>query len=384
MRQAENAKGMKTLLWWIPILLIAAAGGLFIFVITQKGFVTVPQGQAYVVERLGKFNRVITGGLHLRIPFLETFHLVGNVNRDTSPRLGKYGIDLREQIFDVKKQRVITHDNVNLEVDTIFYYRVVAPEKAVYGISDLPEAIEQLALTYVRDESGKMDLDRALSSRQELNSDLKSALEEATSKWGVQITRVEVQEIIPPLDLKDTMEKQMIAERDKRAKVLAAQAEKESMILTAEGAKQQAILEAEARKTQEVLKAEAEKQRIVLEAEASRQQQVLMAQGKREAVILESEGEKTARINLAEGDAATVLRHLSSQAEGLAQISQALNQQGSNDALLAIKSLEAAVQAAEKIANGQATKIYFPQEFSGLMGSLMGLAEGVKLIKKDG
>lgn len=366
------------MIWIIPALIVLA-GGLLVALIMFKGFFQVSQSQAALIERFGKFNRVVYGGLHVRIPFLETFRHVASINRSEYRReLGPYRIDMREQIFDVNKQHVITKDNIHLDVDTIIYYRVVAPEKAAYGITDLPEAVEQLALTFIRDEFGRMSLDDALGARSEINGRIHSVLGDGTGKWGIEIVRVEVQEIVPPSDLKDTMQKQMIAERDRRAKVLAAQAEKESMVLLAEGAKQQAVLEAEARKSQEILKAEAEKQRMILEAEAEREQQILRAQGKKEALVLESDGDRTARINEAEGTAAGILKELNSQAEGLAQISRALNEQGSNDALLRIKTLEAAVQVAEKLAGGQATKIFMPQEVSGLMGSLLSLGELLK------
>ena len=226
-------------------------------------------------------------------------------------------------------------------------------------------------------------MDISLGARTQINLNLKAALDEATAKWGVQIQRVEVQEIIPPSDLKDTMEKQMAAERERRAKVLAAQADKEAMVVPAEGSKQQVILEAEADKTREVLQAEADKQKLILGAEAEREQLALVAQGKKDAFLLESEGEKTAKINLAEGEAARILKELRAQAEGLASIAAALNAPGANDVLLKLKSLEAAVQVAAKLADGQATKLFLPQEISGLMGSLLSIAEGMKGIGKE-
>jgi regulator of protease activity HflC (stomatin/prohibitin superfamily) len=365
-------------MFWL-ILGIIIAAGILVALIMFKGFFMVAQGQAAVIERFGKFHRVVNSGLHVRIPFLDTFRIVGYINRPEYRKdFGSYRIDLREQIFDISKQHVITRDNVPVDVDTIIYYRITEPEKTIYGITDLPKAIEQLALTHVRNEFGRMDLDISLGSRTDLNANLMKGMNEATSKWGVQIQRVEVQEIIPPPDLKDTMEKQMVAERDRRAKVLSAQAEKESMVLIAEGAKQQAILEAEAKKAQEVLAAEAQKQKTILEAEGTREQQILIAQGQKEARQLESEGEKVARINLAEGEATGALKQFNAQAQGLAQISQALNGQDSNEALLALKSMEAAVQVSEHLGNGQATKIILPQEISGLVGSLLGIAEAVK------
>lgn len=362
------------MLWIIAAIVIPIA--IFVALILLRGFYTVPQSQAKILERLGRFRRVAYGGLNVRIPFLDTFHYVEHINRpEHRKECGPYCIDLREQIFDVNKQQVISKDNVHLEVDTIIYYKVIQPEKAAYGITDLPKAIEQLALTNIRNEFGRMDLDEALGSRTQINLELKDILEEAASQWGVTILRVEVQEIIPPADLKDTMQKQMIAERERRAKVLYAQAEKEAMILMAEGAKEQAVLEAEAQKMREVLKAEAEKQRLLLESEAKRDQLIMLAEGKRQANLLESEGEKIARINLAEAEAAGIRKELNSQAEGYAQISEALSSQQSHDALITLKSLEAAVQIAEKLGSGQATKIFLPQEMSGLMSMLLSVTE---------
>jgi regulator of protease activity HflC (stomatin/prohibitin superfamily) len=362
------------------VVIIAVITALILF----KGIFMVDQAQAAVIERLGKFNRVVTSGLHLKIPFIEKFRVVGFINRpEFRNNFGAYRVDLREQIYDIVKQRVITKDNVRIEVDTIIYYRVTHPEKTVYGITDLPKALEQLALTNIRNEFGRMDLDISLGARTEINQNLKISLAEASEDWGIEILRVEVQEIIPPADLEEPMEKQMVAERERRAKVLAAQAEKETLILMAEGTKEQAILEGEASKAREVLKAEAEKEKIILAAEAERQQMVLLAQGKREALLLESEGEKSARLNLAEAEAVEIMKRLQAQAEGLAEISKALSSQEPNNALIALKSLEAAVQIAEKLAQGQATKLIIPQEASGLMGSLLGIAEGIKALKNN-
>lgn len=367
---------------WVFIVLIVIAG-FMVAMILLKAFFIVSQAQAAVVERLKKFNRVVYSGLHLRFPFLETFRTVGYVNRpEYRKEFGPFRLDLREQIYDLRKEQVITADNVPLAVDTMIYYQICAPELTVYGITDLPKALEQISLTCIRNEFGKIDLDHSLGARTQLNQNLKLALDEATQKWGVEILRVEIQEIIPPGDLKETMEKQMVAERDRRAKVLAAQADKETLVLMAEGNKQQTILAAEANKAEEVLKAEAEKQRVIMEAEANREKQIILAQAKKESLLLESEGERQANINLAEGQAAGILKKFNAEAEGLAQISQALNSQSSNNSLLALKSLEAAVQIAEKLGNGQATKLFFPQEISGLVGTLFAIAEGVKLIQE--
>jgi regulator of protease activity HflC (stomatin/prohibitin superfamily) len=369
--------GNGCMIWVYLCILIPVAG--FILLLLFGGFVQVSQGQAAIIERFGKFNRVIRGGLHLRIPFLDTFRVVGQINRpEYRKEFGSYRVDLREQIFDVAKQAVITKDNVNLEVDTIIYYQVSEPELTVYGITDLPKAIEELAQTLIRNEFGRMELDMSLGARDQIKGNIKTALDEATGRWGIRILRVEIQEIIPPSDLKKIMEEQMIAERDRRVKVSGAQAEKESVVLLAEAAKTRMLLEAEAEKAQSVLKAEGEKQCLLLKAQAMQEQQVMVAKGRKEALTLESEGEKIAAINRAEAEAAGLVKKLNSQAEGLAQISQALNSQESNEALLTIKRLETAVQIAEKLGNGQATKIFLPQEAGGLMGTVLSLVEGLK------
>ncbi len=357
----------------------SAALVLLILLVGFRGFFLIPQAQAAVIERLGKFNRVVYSGLNFKWPFFESFRMVALINQEEyREEFGPYRVDLRERIVDLCRQHVITKDNVTLEINTIIYYRVIAPEKTVYGITDLPLAIEQLSLTHIRNEFGRMDFDSSLGSREQMNEHIKTSLDVATGDWGISILRVEVQEIVTPEGLKETMDKQMMAERERRVKVLGAQAEKEAMVLTAEGAKEKAILEAEANKELEILKAQAEKARIVLAAEAAKESLALTAEGKRAALATESEGEKIARINLAEAEAAEILKKLNSQAEGLAQISQALNAQESNQALITLKSLEAAVQIAKGLADGQATKIFLPQEVAGLMGSLLSITEIIK------
>ena len=366
-----------TLLILIPFLILAA-------LVLLNGFVKISQAQAGIVERFGKFNRVVYGGLHIVIPFAENFRNVGQINRpEYREELGCYRVDLREQVFDVAKQAVISKDNVPLEIDTIIYYKVSEPQKTVYGITDLPRAIEELSQTLIRNEFGRMELDMSLGARDRIKQNIKAALDEATGQWGVQILRVEIQEIIPPADLKKIMEEQMIAERERRARVLSAQAEKETTVLLAEAARTKLVLEAEAEKTRAVLKAEADKQCLILEAEAMQQRQVMLAQAKKEALACESEGEKTAALNRAEAEAAGQIKQFNSQAEGLAQISKALNSQESNDVLLALKRLEAAVQIAANLGNGQATKIILPQEVSGIMGTILCLAEGFQAARPE-
>jgi regulator of protease activity HflC (stomatin/prohibitin superfamily) len=194
------------LLYLIILLVVIAA--IITLLIVFKGFFMVSQGQAAVIERLGKFNRVVTSGLHLKLPFLEKFRVVGFVNRpEFRNSFGPYRIDLREQIYDISKQRVITKDNVRVDVDTIIYYKVTHPEKTVYGITDLPKALEQLALTHIRNEFGRMDLDVSLGARTEMNQNLEISLAQASEDWGIDILRVEVQEIVPPVELEEPMEK---------------------------------------------------------------------------------------------------------------------------------------------------------------------------------
>jgi regulator of protease activity HflC (stomatin/prohibitin superfamily) len=226
---------------------------IFMIVLIAKSLVIVPQAKTMVIERLGKFHKVLNSGLNFIFPIIDKpreiewnyIRKLPNgqlvVRRDFITL-----IDLRENVYDFPRQNVITRDNVVIEIDAIIYYQITDPKSAVYEIANLPDAIEKLAKTTLRSIIGEMDLDHTLSSREEINNKLRKILDEATDKWGVKVNRVEIQDINPPKDIKDAMEKQMRAERDRRAAILTAEGEKQAKILSAEGEAQAKIKIAEA------------------------------------------------------------------------------------------------------------------------------------------
>jgi regulator of protease activity HflC (stomatin/prohibitin superfamily) len=207
----------------------------------------VPQARARNVERLGRYNRTLQPGLNMVIPFIDRVYAA---------------IDLREQVVSFKPQPVITEDNLVVEIDTVLYFQVTDPRAAAYEIASYLQAVEQLTVTTLRNVVGSMDLEMTLTSRDTINSQLRGVLDEATGKWGIRVNRVEIKAIDPPRTIKDAMEKQMRAERDKRAAILAAEGQRQSQILTAEGDKQAAVLRAEGNRTARILKAEGEAQAI--------------------------------------------------------------------------------------------------------------------------
>lgn len=301
------------------------------------GINIVPQGSAIVVERLGKFHRVLTSGIRYVLPVIETKRKmyigayqvgVDGVSRVVSELSEK--IDLREQVFDFPKQSVITSDNVSMEIDAVLYYKIVNPEKAVYGISNVVDGIQKLVQTSLRNVVGQMTLDETLSSRENINDKLRLILDEATDDWGVRVTRIELQEITPPKEIRQRMELQMTAEREKRAK-----------ILTAEGEKQSAVLEAEGASIAEIKRAEAQKQ----------------------ARILEAEGIATARMTIAD-----------SESTALGVVGKVIGNDLAKDYLVALKYLE----SLQAMSDGQATKIFMPYEISGILSSLGTIKEMFK------
>ncbi|WP_395297555.1 SPFH domain-containing protein [Kitasatospora hibisci] len=207
----------------------------------------VPQARARNVERLGRYHRTLTPGLNVVIPYIDRVYPV---------------IDLREQVVSFKPQPVITEDNLVVEIDTVLYFQVTDPRAAAYEIASYLQAVEQLTVTTLRNVVGSMDLEKALTSRDTINNQLRGVLDEATGKWGLRVNRVEIKAIDPPQSIKDAMEKQMRAERDKRAAILGAEGQRQSQILTAEGDKQAAVLRAEGNRTAEILKAEGESRAI--------------------------------------------------------------------------------------------------------------------------
>lgn len=232
----------------LPLLILV---GLVLF-IAAKTIRIVPQATMMLIERLGKFDRVVSGGLNIVVPFLERPRSV----YWTGMKSGMSQIDLREQFTDLQPQPVITRDNVTIMVDSVIYWQITDPVKAVYEVNDLVGGIIQLTITAMRNVIGALDLDHALSSRDTINTNLRLILDEATHKWGVKVTRVELKNINPPEDVRITMEKQMTAERNRRATVLQADGEKQAAITRAEGEKQAAITRAEGEKESAILQAQ--------------------------------------------------------------------------------------------------------------------------------
>ncbi len=282
----------------------------------------VPQAKAYVVERLGAYHETWQVGLHFKIP------LIDKVSRTMS---------LKEKVIDFPPQPVITKDNVTMEIDTVIYFQITDPKLYAYGVESPMSAIENLTATTLRNIIGELELDESLTSREHINSKIRFVLDEATDPWGIKINRVEVKNITPPRDIQTAMEKQMRAERERREAILIAEGEKKSAVLIAEGQKAAKILEAEAGKEAAILRAEAQKQAAIKEAE-----------GQSQAILM---------INQA-------------TAEGLKLIKDAQL----DDAVIKLKSLE----AFQKAADGQATKIIIPSEIQGLAGLATSVKEFIK------
>ena len=272
----------------------------------------VPQAHAYVVERLGAYQQTWSVGLHIKVPFIDT----------VAKR-----VVLKEQVVDFAPQPVITKDNVTMRIDTVVFFQITDPKLYAYGVENPIMAIENLTATTLRNIIGEMELDQTLTSREVINTKMRASLDIATDPWGIKVNRVELKNIIPPAAIQDAMEKQMKAERERREAILRAEGEKKSTILVAEGQKESAILEAEAEKQSAILRAEAEKEKMIREAE---------------------------------GEAEAILKVQKATADGIRMIREA----GADEAVLRIKSLE----AFEKAADGQATKIIIPSEIQGLAG----------------
>ena len=269
-----------------------------------------------LVERLGKFNRQASPGLNIVLPGLERIIIV----------------DMREQVIDVPPQEVITKDNVTITVDAVIYYEPTDPKKLVYNVGDFIQAATKLAQTNLRNVVGDLELDSALTSRETINTSLKLILDEATDKWGTRVVRVEIQRIDPPQDVQDAMNKVMKAERDRRAAVTEAEGEKRAAILTAEGL---------------------------------RESQILSAEGEAEALKAVADAQKYEKIAIAEGEA-----------EAIEKVFDAIHKGDPTNDLIAIKYLE----SLEKVANGNATKIFLPADLSATLGSIGAVAE---LFKDD-
>ena len=291
----------------------------FLLVVIIKNVRIVTQANAYVVERLGAFHSVWGTGLHIKVPFIDRI-----ANK----------VSLKEQVVDFAPQPVITKDNVTMQIDSVVYLMYSDPKLLTYGVEHPMNAIENLTATTLRNIIGEMELDETLTSRDTINSKMRAILDEATDPWGIKITRVELKNIMPPRDIQESMEKQMRAERERREKILQAEGEKKSAILLAEGEKESTILRAEAKKA---------------------------------AAILEAEAIRESTIKKAEGEAEAIMKVREATAQSLYRLKQA----EADEAVIRLRSLE----ALEKMADGQATKIIIPSELQGLAGTLAGLSE---------
>jgi len=268
------------------LLIVFAATALFLLILLMKSVYMVRQAEAIVIERLGKFDRVLTPGMHIVVPFLERpravlWSFVIEVENQRFHRFLKSvdRLDLRESVYDFPKQNVITKDNVTMEISALLYYQLTDPKAAVYEVCNLPEAIEKLTQTTLRGVIGSLDLDETSVSRDQINEKLREILDVATDKWGVKINRVELQEVNPPKDIRVAMEKQMRAERDRRAIILEAEGQKRAAILQAEGQQESQVLQARGESESKILQAEGEaKARLtVTQAEAQAIQMIQQA-----------------------------------------------------------------------------------------------------------
>ncbi len=257
----------------MEILLIILA--ILVIILISKGIVVIKQAEVMIIERLGRYSRTLDSGLHIIWPIVDKRRSIEWRYVKTDLKGNKYTqvrtqtrIDLRETVYDFPRQNVITSDNVSIEIDALLYFQITDPKKAVYEINNLPNAIEKITQTTLRNVIGELELDKTLTSRDTINSKLRVILDEATDKWGVKVNRVELQDITPPHEVKVAMEKQMRAERDRRAKILEAEGEKKSQILVAEGEKEAQIARAEGEAKAKYLVAEAESRAIKKVAEA--------------------------------------------------------------------------------------------------------------------
>lgn len=291
------------------ILIVAAV--VILFIILIKNISVVQQSRAYVIERLGAFSTVWQVGIHFKIPFIE--------------RIAKR-VSLKEQVLDYPPQPVITKDNVTMQIDTVVYFQITDPKLYTYGVEYPMMAMENLTATTLRNIIGDLELDQTLTSRDLINTNMRSILDEATDPWGIKVTRVELKNILPPQDIQNSMEKQMKAERDRR--------------------------------------------QAILQAEGTKHSQILVAEGEKESAILRADAEKQAAILRAQGQAEAILAVQKATAEAL----QLLNEANPNDQVIKLKALE----AMQKVADGKATKIIIPSELQGLAGLASGIAESVK------
>ena len=290
-----------------------------IIIIALKSIKVVNQSEVYIIERLGKYYKTADAGLTFILPFIDRVSSV---------------VLLKELTMDIPPQGVITKDNVTINIDTVVFYQITDPEKSVYEIANLKKGIEYLAITTIRDIVGKMDLDETFGSRDNINFQLRSILDEATDKWGCKINRVEIKDINPPADIRDAMEKQMNAERNKRA--------------------------------------------LILEAEAQKQSDITVAEGKKAASILEAEAESESKIRRAAGEAKAITEVAEARAREIQLIYDAMKKADPDERLVQIKSLE----ALKEVAKGDANKIFIPFEATSALSSLGAINDVIEKDKK--
>ena len=288
---------------------------IIIAIIAFKSIKIVKQSEVYIIERLGKFYKVADAGLTIILPFVDTVRSV---------------VSLKQQTMDVPPQGVITQDNVTITIDTVVFYKITDPAKAVYEIQSLKKGIEYLAITTIRDIVGKMDLDQTFSSRDAINDQLRVILDEATDQWGCKVDRVEIKDITPPADIRDAMEKQMNAERNKRA--------------------------------------------LILQAEGERQSAITIAEGQKAAAILQAEADKEAKITRATGEADAIKKVADARAKEIELVYGALKAAKPDEKIVQLKSLE----ALKEIANGEANKVFIPFEATSTLSSLGSIKEIMK------
>ena len=306
----------------MPFIILGIVLVILIALVASNIFI-VPQAQAYIVERLGAYHTTYHTGFHIKVPFVDRI---------------RARISLMEKIADFAPQDVITKDNVKMRIDTVVFYQITDCKLYTYGVENPSMAIENLTATTLRNVIGELELDNTLTSRDLINARMRTTLDEATDPWGIKVNRVELKNIMPPREIQDAMEKQMKAERERREQILRAEGEKNSTILVAEG----------------------KKQAMILDAEAQKQKQILLAEAQKESRIREAEGEAEAILKVQEATAAGI---------------RLINEAAPSDKVIAIKSLE----AFEKAADGQATKIIIPSEIQ----SLAGLATSLKEMTTD-
>jgi regulator of protease activity HflC (stomatin/prohibitin superfamily) len=320
----------------MALTIITALIAVLAIVFVLQGIKIVQQSETIIIERLGKYQSTLKSGLNIIIPFIDKpreiiwrYSTEGPLGNVLIRYVKENRIDLREAVYDFPKQNVITRDNIVTEINALIYFQIMDPIRAVYEIANLPQAIEKLTQTSLRNVIGEMDLDDTLSSRDTINTKLQEILDDATNKWGVKVNRVELQDINPPMDIREAMEKQMRAERDKRA--------------------------------------------TILEAEGTKQAQVLEAQGKRDADISIAEGEKKSTILVAQGDAEARVAVANAEAEAIKVVTEAIDKTGDPvNYLIAMKYLE----SLKEMTSGKDNKVvYMPYEATGILSSVGGIKD---------